>query len=179
MVTRVSLRRMTAEEFAHFADSSARDYAEGLIKSGIPREQARRQALEEFMGQLPGGVETPDHFLMTLLDAPSGRPVGALWYLYEWTAGTRQVFLNDLLILASERRKGYASAALLEMERRAGIDGCGESVVFVWAHNFPGLSLYRKCGYTVIRETNGGAYLKKALAHADAVQAGSMGGFPG
>ena len=57
------------------------------------------------------------------------------------------VFLEDLLIFESERRKGFASAAIREMNELARQDGCASSVLFMRDHNPGGMRLYEKCGY--------------------------------
>lgn len=98
---------------------------------------------------------------MVIEDLQDARPVGVIWYLFEWTDGVKQVFLNDFVIKQEERRKGYATAALQEMERDAQANGCTESITYVWKHNPPGIKLYRKCGYTTFREMDDGMYMKK------------------
>ena len=98
------------------------------------------------------------------IENESGRKIGWIWYEYETDAeGIRQVFLADLLIFEPEWQKGYASAALGEMNARAKADGCARSVLFVWAHNSSGKALYEKCGYKPAGERNGGIYMVKNL----------------
>ena len=160
----VRLRNMTAPEFARFRVRSVADYAKDLMRSGGPSEaQCRMQAQREWDELLPEGAATENHFLLAVEDRKRGEAVGQIWFLYEITDGVRQAFLSDLQIDAPERRKGYASSALSEMERRAETDGCLESVIYVWRHNFPGVRLYRKNGYLVFRESEDGLYLKKQL----------------
>ncbi len=164
MKTIVALRKMTDEEFLHFKKFSIADYAEDLIKGeGLNREQALKNAENEFSGMLPDGSETPDQFLMAIEDVKNGKDIGRIWFSYEKKAGIQQVFLCDFLIYESERRKGYASAVLDEMEQMAKADGCAESVLYVWEHNVPGFSLYQKCGYTAIEKDDRGIYMKKVL----------------
>ena len=160
----INMRRMTEDEYVVFRGNSITDYAGDLMKEGRPEEQAREEAQEEFESMLPRGRETEDQFLMMIDDAESGKNVGWIWYMYELNEeGSKQVFLNDFLIEEAERRKGYAAAALAEMERRAAADGCRESVLYVWEHNQPGISLYLKCGYTVCSRQDDGQYMKKTL----------------
>jgi GNAT superfamily N-acetyltransferase len=155
---------MTPAEFSAFRDRSAADYAADLQKSqSIPPDEALCQARQEFDGTLPHGADTPGHFLMTIRDASDGQAVGLIWYLYEQTDGVKQVFLSDFLIYEEHRRKGYATAALAEMERLARADGCTESVLYVWQHNPAGIGLYEKCGYVPFRQMEDGMYLKKKM----------------
>ena len=89
--------------------------------------------------------------------------VGVIWYLFEMTDGIKQVFLNDFIIKEEERRKGYASGALTEMEQDAKQNGCVESVLYVWNHNLLGSNLYTKYGYAISKEMDEGMYMKKTI----------------
>lgn len=160
----ISLRKMSPKEYDAFCAYSAKNYALDLQRNhSLPEDEALAQALGELREELPLGTETPDHSLMMIRDQCTDEPVGFIWYLYEWTEGVRQVFLSDLLIYEPYRRKGFATAALAEMERLSRRDGCGESILFVFGHNSPGLNLYTKAGYTPFRKTEEGMYLKKRL----------------
>ena len=160
----VVLQKMNETEFAAFAQKSIADYAKDLTESGqLCEEEALQKARAEFEQMLPAGLQTPDQFLRTILDARTQRPVGAIWYLFEETGGKKQVFLCDLQIREEYRRKGYAQGALHEMEAAAKKDGCAESVLYVRRDNLPAFALYRKCGYRPFREGKNGTYFKKAL----------------
>lgn len=158
------IRKMTPEEFSAFRAESVASYADDLMQtSTLTREEALSKAGEDFRQELPQGQDTPDHFLMTILDSESGCDVGIIWYLQEWTDGVKQVFLSDLLIRENQRNKGYATAALGAMEMNAKRDGCAESVLYVWGHNPAARALYTKAGYLPFRETAEGLYMKKSL----------------
>lgn len=127
----VQLREMSMEEFKIFFENSIFDYANDLVKpSGITMDEARIQAQGEFAEMLPNGFETKDNVLRVIVDAAEEKSVGVIWYLLEMTNGIKQVFLSDFIIKEEERRKGYASAALIEMERDAQRNGCAESVIY-------------------------------------------------
>jgi len=158
----VSLRQMTPAEFNVFSEYSVCDYANGLVASpGIDASTAAEKAWEEFTDMLPNGPDTPGNALM-IIEADC-RPVGVIWYLYEVTDGVHHVFLSDFVIAPAERRKGYAAAALFEMEKDAAIHGCIESRLHVWNGNSAALNLYAKCGYIPLRHTDDGVYMKKVL----------------
>lgn len=67
------------------------------------------------------------------------------------------------MIYEEERRKGYATAALGEMEHYAKNAGCAQSIIYVWKHNPPGINLYTKCSYITFRELEDGMYMKKEI----------------
>ena len=161
----VTLRKMTEKEFRAFKKYSVADYAEDLIKGqSMSREQALMDAEKEFDRRLPDGLGTADNFLMNIENA-NGKNVGWIWFQYDMygDTDTKQVFLADLLIFESERRQGYASAALNEMNTFAMADGCSSSALFVWEHNPGGMSLYEKCGYKPKDRRDGGTFMMKKL----------------
>lgn len=160
----VLLRKMSEEEFKAYFEYSINDYANDLMNANNSAiEDALAQAEREFEEMLPNGSNTEDNALRIIVDAAGEKIVGVIWYLFEMTDGVKQVFLNDFIIREEERRKGYASAALAEMERDAVKNDCGESIIYVWKHNSPGISLYTKCGYAVFRELDDGMYMKKEM----------------
>ena len=160
----IQLREMSLEEFKIFSENSIFDYANDLVKSSnITMDEARIQAQGEFEEMLPNGLETKDNVLRIIVDVAEQKTVGIIWYLFEMTDDIKQVFLSDFIIKEEERRKGYASAALIEMERDAQKNDCAESIIYVWKHNLPGINLYTKCGYVAFRELDDGMYMKKGL----------------
>lgn len=160
----VRLRKMNVKEFKSYCEYSVNDYAKDLMKSSdITLEEAREQARKEFKGMLPQGTDTKDNYVMIIEDVRDRKAVGIIWYLYEEFQGAKQVFLSDFIVYEEERRKGYATVALAEMERNAMRDGCKQSIIYVWKHNPPGINLYTKCGYITFKELNDGMYMKKSL----------------
>lgn len=161
---KIRFRRMNSQEFESYSEYSVKDYANDLVKAKKrTQEEADVQAQKEFSTMLPEGINTKDNHLMIIEDVSSGISVGIIWYLYEIVKGTKQVFLSDFFIYEQERRKGYATLALAEMEHNAIEDSCKESIIFVWKHNPPGVNLYTKCGYITFREGSNGMFMKKEL----------------
>lgn len=161
----VKFRKMNTQEFDSYSQYSIDDYVKDLMKSsGRTEEDAILQAKEEFASMLPEGLHTKGNSLMMIEDVHSGQVVGIIWYLYEFYNEVKQVFLSDFFIYEEERRKGYATAALAEMEHLAAKNNCKESIIYVWEHNTPGVNLYRKCGYVTFKETDDGMYMKKEIS---------------
>ena len=155
---------MNKEEFRCFMENGVAGYTETLIRGrALDRELARREAEEAFYGMFPEGPETEDQFLAFIVDAQSDKTVGEIWFGYEEEDGVPQVYLSEFLIYEPDRRKGYAAAALAEMERIAGANGCAMSALYVWDHNPGAYALYQKCGYSAVSHGNGGSYMKKKL----------------
>ena len=161
----IEFTKMSDAEYSRFRPYSVFEYAKDLmIGENLDHETALKNAEREFSGMLTDGLDTEDHFVMVIRDGQSGKDVGWIWYCYETDEEDKpQVFLCDFLIFENERRKGYASAALAEMERRAKADGCVAAALFVWDYNRPGAALYRKCGYAPEEREVGGVTMKKPL----------------
>ena len=161
----VILQKMTEKEFFEYKEFSITEYAKDLIKGkNISQEQATTDAKREFEGGLPDGLETKDSFLMVIKNE-EGKTVGWLWFQYDTNdkGNSKQVFLADLYVFESDRRKGYASDALNEMNRIAKNDCCSSSALFVWEHNPAGLVLYKKCGYKSSQQGEGGLFMLKEI----------------
>lgn len=126
-------------------------------------EDALRQTEAEENEMLPNGIDTENNSLMVIENICAHKGIGFMWYIYEVTEGVQQVFLCDFVINEKERRKGYATEALSEMEKYAANHGCKESVLFVAKNNEPAQKLYAKSGYEFLREFEHGMYLKKKL----------------
>jgi len=160
----VKLRKMSSQEFEIFAQYSTEDYAKDLLKeSEYSWDKALMQAKKEFDEMLPDGPETKNNAIMIIEDDITGDSVGVIWYLYEMTDGVKHTFINDFIIKTEERRKGYAIAALEEMEHDAKRHGYEECRLYVWKHNLAGKRLYEKAGYQEFRQADDGVYMKKVV----------------
>lgn len=160
----VKLRKMTVSEFAVFKQYSIEDYAIDLTNNfELTLEKALSQAEKEFIDILKEGIYTKDNDLMVITDCNAEKNVGVIWYLYEFTDGIKHTFLSDFIVKEEERRKGYATAALYEMEKEASKYGCTECRLYVGKNNKKGIQLYTKVGYEIFRNTDDGMYMKKVI----------------
>lgn len=160
----IEFQKMSETEYQQFRQFSVSEYAKDLMNGEkLNHNAAAKKAEREFSELLTNGPDTEGHFVMMIKDTQSGKEVGWIWYCYVTGEDEKYVFLCDFLIYEDNRRKGYASAALAEMERVAKADGCYAAALFVWDHNEPGVALYRKCGYTPGKQDDGGVNMKKQL----------------
>lgn len=161
---KIKLRKMTLQEYDAFYDYSSNQHANELMwELNIPFDKALQETETELKEMLPDGLDTKDNSLMVIEDMSDGKSVGFMWFLYELTNDVQQVFLCDFVIQKQERKKGYATAALYEMEKNAVSRGCEESVLFVANENLPAQNLYTKCGYDFLRNNGNGMFMKKKL----------------
>ena len=112
---------------------------------------------------LPHGLNTVEHYLMTIVEEDTRENLGFIWTLREETERGKQSFLCDFAIWEARRRKGYGTAALALAEKQAGTAGCRESVLFVAEGNTGAMALYQKAGYRILRQEAYGYYMIKQL----------------
>lgn len=156
------LQPMSEAEYAAFYQTSLEHHVEELIrKENMPPEEAEAETKAELAEMLPEGLSTPDNCLFQVLAEDTG--VGYLWFLTELTEGVKQLFLCDFTIDPPFRGKGYARAALAEMEKLALELECKECVLFVENENKAAESLYFQCGYQVQQAHSYGNYMVKIL----------------
>ena len=159
----VTLRKMTTEEFEYFYQWSIAHQAMELMEElHLSQEKATSAAIAEVKAILPAGLGTEHNHLMTVV--AENEAVGFIWTIHEETNGRKQSFVCDFAIWESQRRKGYAAAALHSSEIYAAEAGCQECVLFVRNTNAAARSLYEKCGYRVLRQEGYGVYMAKQLS---------------
>lgn len=159
----VSIRPMTHLEFEQFYRWSLENQAmERMEESLLPPDKALEEAAGELAQLLSDGMNTPNHHCMTIID-DTGESVGFIWTLQEEFQGKKQSFLCDIAIWESQRRKGYATAALQMAEKAAAKAGCCESVLFVKDTNVAARALYEKSGYRVLRQKDYGIFMVKPI----------------
>ena len=160
---KVKLIKMNQEEYDVFYQKSFEHHVRELIlEEKMSEKAAEKETTEELRAMLPEGLNTENNYLMTIFDEKE-EPVGFIWTLHEYSEDIKQSFLCDFEIYEKDRRKGYASESLKQMENDAKQAGCRESVLFVADENAAAIALYEKCGYVSFREFNYGKYMKKTL----------------
>jgi ribosomal protein S18 acetylase RimI-like enzyme len=105
------------------------------------------QSKQAHAALLPQGLGTPGQFFVRLQDADSGADVGALWWAESGQAGGRQAWVYSLEIEEHARRRGFARAALQELERVARGRGVHHLGLHVFGHNHAARRLYDALGF--------------------------------
>jgi len=147
------LAPMSREAFSVFAAEANAAYAQDQIRAGNwAKEEALAKATAQFEGLLPGGVETPDHFLYEVR-GPSGKCVGSLWFAVVGSGAARAGYVYNIRIHREEQRKGYGRAALLAVESVAAGMQLPALRLNVFGHNPGAQALYESLGYRVTSST--------------------------
>lgn len=145
----VTLRSMTADEFAEWRPRSIESFAAELAQAmNRPLDAARQRAAAVFAEELPGGIDTPGTWLLLILDE-AGHRVGTLWIgPHPQRQGVAYVF--DLEIEPDVRRRGYGRAAMLAAEDLLRAADLHELGLSVFGFNDTAKRLYDSIGYQVV-----------------------------
>ena len=146
----VNLVPMTDAEFRRFLEHDIREYAQSQVRSGnwseaesLPRSRREHNVL------LRDGLKSKFHHLYSIRESESDQAVGALWFRANLDSSKASGFIFDLEIHEPFRRKGYARAAMLELEKVAREMGLRQLALHVFAYNEEARALYESLGYTV------------------------------
>ncbi len=146
----VKLVPMTQAEFEAFEEHDILEYAEAEVRAGYWSEaDALEKARAAHRRLLPDGLATKDHYLYTIREVKRDAAVGVLWMMVNVESAKPSGFVCDIEIRPSQRRKGYARAAMLELEAVSRAMGLQQLGLHVFAYNNAARALYESLGYTV------------------------------
>jgi ribosomal protein S18 acetylase RimI-like enzyme len=139
----VSLRAMTANEFAAYRDAFIRDWAADLQKvHDLTSDGALAEAAARTDADLPHGPATPGHHLFAI--RAGEERVGTVWFSID---AHGRAFLDDVTIDEASRGKGYGRRALELCEQEAARRGVSSIELHVYRHNPRAIALYEALGY--------------------------------
>jgi ribosomal protein S18 acetylase RimI-like enzyme len=144
------VRPMTGDEYAHWQQDLAEDYAAEKVAVGAwPADGAVERALESNSAMLPEGLETPRMLLLQAVDR-DGATVGRAWVALDHPQGGPDcAFLYDIEISADRRGQGFGRALLNAVEQEVRKAGIGSLELNVFGTNRVAVTLYSSSGYTV------------------------------
>ena len=96
---------------------------------------------------LPQGLATPGQFFVRLQAVDTGADVGTLWWAETEKAGAKEAYVYGVEIEEHARRRGFARAAFLELERVARERGLHQVGLHVFGHNHGARRLYEELGF--------------------------------
>jgi RimJ/RimL family protein N-acetyltransferase len=123
-----------------------RNYAADKVRAGA-WSQAEDRAARDVDELLPEGPATQGHFLYSVRDDLTDAEVGTVWFALRDSGVGRSVWIYDIKIDESFRRKGYASRTLELVEDRAKKLGARSVELHVFGHNHGARALYEKMDY--------------------------------
>ncbi|HET9965485.1 MAG TPA: GNAT family N-acetyltransferase [Rubrobacter sp.] len=149
-IDNISLVELDDAPFREYRDHLVRDYAADKVRAGAWSEsEAQIRAAKDVDGLLPEGPATQGHFLYSVREDAADAEVGTVWFALRDSGVGRYVWIYDIIINESFRRRGYASRTLELVEARAQELGAKSVELHVFGHNQGAQALYEKVGYSV------------------------------
>jgi RimJ/RimL family protein N-acetyltransferase len=146
----ISLVDLDDAPYREYRDHLVRDYAADKVRAGAWSEsEAQIRAAKDVDGLLPEGPATQGHFLYSVREDAADAEVGTVWFALRDSGVGRYVWIYDIIINESFRRRGYASRTLELVEARAKELGAKSVELHVFGHNQGAQALYEKVGYRV------------------------------
>lgn len=145
----VTLAPMSPERYAEWRAASVQTYGEDIATAtGLPEPAALERAATQFDQLLPAGLQSPDTWLLAVVDA-TGTDVGSLWIgPHPDRPGIAYIF--DIEILEGHRGRGLGRATMLAAERLVRDAGTSAIGLNVFGFNEPARRLYESLGYRVV-----------------------------
>lgn len=147
----IRLEPMDEATYVAWREATVAEYAQGKVESGNwPAEGALARSEADFAALLPDGRATAGHELRSMVN-DDGERVGYAWFVPEDRPFGRVAYVYDIAVKPAHRRKGYARAALAEIEAFARDHGLAGVQLHVFGDNAGARRLYLEAGYV---ETN-------------------------
>jgi ribosomal protein S18 acetylase RimI-like enzyme len=138
---------MTQAEFDAWLPRAIREYAEEHVVDGRwSQDEAVEKSRAEHQTLLPQGLATSDHHLWSIVRSDDQKPVGLLW-IHMQQKPKPHAFIYNIEVYPEFRRRGYAEAAMKELEVVARRMGAETIRLHVFGHNTAARPLYEKLGY--------------------------------
>lgn len=139
------LLKMLDVEKEGFLLEQGQRYAESLMKAGMYGniELAKERAISQLNSILAS--EHEEHLYAWMVNADTKERVGSLWWAQRKVNKT--VWIYDIEVLESQRRRGYARKALMALETWGLEVGVPSISLNVFAYNSGAEKLYREMGF--------------------------------
>jgi GNAT superfamily N-acetyltransferase len=137
---------MSQSDYAAWKAHGIKAYAEDKQQSGYSAKQALKLSKVSYEDGLPQGLQTPNNYIFTILNAAE-QPVGTTWFAIKEHYGKKSAFIYDIEINQAVRGQGLGKATMMALEaevRKHGIDKIG---LHVFAFNKTAHALYASLGY--------------------------------
>src|SRR5918993_5713428 len=116
----VSFVELQDGPYREYRSNLVRHYSADKVRAGAwSQAEAKGRAARDVDGLLPEGPATQDHFIYSVRDDSTDAEVGTVWFALRNSGVGRSVWIYDIKIDESFRRKGYASRTLELVEDRA------------------------------------------------------------
>jgi ribosomal protein S18 acetylase RimI-like enzyme len=139
---------MTQTEYEVFLERTIPEYADDKVRAGDWVEsEALERSRNEFLADLPQGIQTKNQYLYTLYDGDQA--VGLIWLRANVDRPTQDGFILELYVDEKQRGRGYGKQAMLLIEEKARELGLKSIGLHVFGSNKVARNLYEAVGYEV------------------------------
>ena len=133
---------MSLDDLARYIVTGTGSYVDELLRSGMPEEEARKNAANGIESSFPGGVPANGNEMFDVLDGD--HVIGLLWL---GPLAPDTWYVMDIEIHRSFRGRGYGRATMLLAETVARERGASYLGLNVFGHNPTARHLYESLGY--------------------------------
>lgn len=140
------LSRLPPERFASWAQRSRTEYEADLVATGVPQEDARRQASQSIDAAFADRTPTLDNAVFDIVD-DHGAIIGYLWVGRDHSEDPSLWWVWDIVVDASSRGQGIGRKAMQLAEEYARSQGATTLGLSVFGFNTAARRLYESLGY--------------------------------
>ncbi len=141
---------MPQAAFPAFANEVVASYAQDNVIAGRWQDDRSLEwARSEFERLLPQGQLTQDHHFYEIRAGDVDLPVGSLWFAVVAARPERMGYIFNIRVKPDFRGRGYAKAALEQIEHLASDMGLSQISLHVFGFNLGAQALYRSMGYGI------------------------------
>lgn len=143
----VSLRTAEPADVAEYLSDAREHYLSELLRAGVDRQSATKNADDSFSRSFPDGQPAPGHLLFRV--ERDGGPVGFLWIGPNPPSPEDHWWVWDVIIDEAHRGQGIGRETMLLAEAEARARGVSQLGLNVFGFNAVAIDLYRSLGYEV------------------------------
>ncbi|MGE7091081.1 GNAT family N-acetyltransferase [Lysinibacillus sp. NPDC048646] len=148
----ITIKPMNRDEFQQYINFAIEDYAKDKIASGNWHvDEAIELSRESFTRLLPEDEKTDLNYLFSIFH--NDTLVGMIWISQKSPTNLEEGFIYDFIIYEQYQGRGYAKAAMKEVEIVAKGMGMNKIGLHVFGHNKIARGLYEKMGYEITNIT--------------------------
>lgn len=125
------------------------EYADEKVTAGAwKKDESLELSRDEFERLLPKGRDTPDQYVLSIVDE-SEKILGAIWFGVYRDTEPHGAFIWNFRLEENERGKGYSKLALSSLYKMLHDMDIEKLTLHVFSQNEIAVNLYKKMGFVV------------------------------
>lgn len=144
----ITLKKMTQTAFEQFERHAIADYQkQKMIAEHLSEDTAATLSRTSHEELLKNGLETPNHFLFSVIESASNNNIGYVWFGLQEIGKHKRVYIYNLTLDEAHRGKGYGSQLMALIEKAAKELDAHDLKLHVFSHNKVAQNLYKKMSF--------------------------------